>query len=364
MKRTLPLLAMLASCTDAPNESIGVAAVVGEIEIDEDCPSTGCGANAGFVGGVYFADLNFNGIPNDQGVVQSGFSTLPVGAVRLDVQTNRLVAMGPGVPGAKVAEGQALKNSQLTVIVDGVGYPVTIAAVHRYGEYWAKKNGVADPTVESYRFQYIHVDPMANPPTSVKDLCVSEPSLVGDQREFDAVVFENERYDAETKNIELPKEQGWFNIACLSGAVGKTHMMRRTSASSSVLLGYTTSMRERQAMVRAWTADYCGHGTAYTTTGTPLRMRDAKKWIPLASKWSWDDEDELVSYEAIWNENGAVCLNTPRKFGDDEEANKAFRARIEDECKEYGKVLLPCSTGGLPAAWETRGYFLTANPAP
>jgi hypothetical protein len=93
-------------------------------------------------------------------------------------------------------------------------------------------------------------------------------------------------------------------------------------------------------------------------------MRDAKHWIPLASQWSWDDEDELVSYEAIWDENGAVCLNTPRKFGDDAEANEAFRNRIADECKLYKKELLPCSTGGLPVAWETRGYFLTANPVP
>lgn len=348
MQRLLPLVFLASACAapDAAPDRHAYAKIVIE---DEDCPSTGCGVNAGFVIGSYFGELHWKHLANPQGVKFVDFANLPPGTNKLIVKTNRFVAVGPF--GAS-AENAALEGSTLNVQVEGAIYPVKISKVHRKSQYWAKKE---NDIVETYKFEY---QPL--PVTVWKPLCLAEPT-VSSELQYDAVVFDKERFDADDKTIFAEPDTNWFNIACLSGAAGKTFMMRHTIASSKAPT-VATSGDERQALVDAWTANYCGNGHSFTETGTHLLLRDSYKWIATSSLWSWADESEITSYEAVWGPDGAVCMNEPRFYIDDEEAEQ----QIRDYCLEVRGTPLPhCSDIeddlDIPVKWMDDGHILTAN---
>lgn len=349
MKRLLALFALTSGCSSALDEPEVVFS-------KEECPDGGCGLNAAFVHGAYFGELNFAGIENSQGFSLTGYFNLPPTGVKLDVVDNRLVALDGG--GLVVAQGAALVNSGFMLEREGKQYPVTVVEVHRRTMYWAKPQ-----PVESYRFKYLQVEDAT---TAMVDVCPAEVGVDNTLR-HDAVVFEHERYIEETKQIDTSDLANWFNVACLAGGAGKTFMMRFAIASSNPPT-ITTTVQERQAMINAWTANYCGDGRSFTTTGHPLRMRDSKQWIPKTPAWSWTTPATLKSYEAIFNETGAVCLDTPRLATGNADDDKAARAEIDDHCLAHGRPAIPRCTdvapapGLEPAAWQTQGYILTANP--
>lgn len=88
-------------------------------------------------------------------------------------------------------------------------------------------------------------------------------------------------------------------IACVGEAVAKMKLMDfhpqgRRGASPA----------DRQATLRMITADYCGTGESFTVTGTPVAWRDDQDRI----KPPYGEE----VMEALWDEDGAICLDTPR----------------------------------------------------
>ena len=133
--------------------------------------------------------------------------------------------------------------------------------------------------------------------------------------EKEAITFEGDHYDAEHKRVGRTRfEQGWFNFACAGTAVAKMHMLRHTRAGSITPSGppRNTSLRQRTAMLKAITADYCGDGTAWTADGTPLQWTDSNLWFPKANL-NLEELEQAGLIEAVWGPDGAMCLNHPRR---------------------------------------------------
>lgn len=362
MKLTPAVLALLVGCTDVPQESTLTAYAQYGIG---NCPEEDCGLNTGTVNGVYFSNLSLAKKLNTSGVQLIGFDLLPAGMTQLDVVNDRFVAYN--ADRSQSRWGQNLVGAELKVLVNKEEFRIKITQVHLSDPpgWWAANNNIG--RLETYELQWRN--PNALPPSSpstLTQLCRAEPAA-GGTLQFDAIIFEGELYKDDTKQRYVPlASEGWFNVACMGSAVAKEFMMRHTQVSKPPI--DNTSPAERQALMNAWTANYCGDGVSFTKTGEPLRMRDNKKWIHPASGWSWEYDighepdgelPQLVSYEAIWNETGAVCLNTPRR--EDKEAD--IYDTIVAHCEEVGHPLPTCSDDGLaPIGWESQGHILTANP--
>ncbi|HEY5920752.1 MAG TPA: ADYC domain-containing protein [Kofleriaceae bacterium] len=319
--------------------------------MDDGCPPKECGTNSTAIDGVYFYEVNRNGLVNSEGVSIIGYQGLPAGAVRLDARKNELVARDAF--DNVVASGPSLIGSGFTLDVNGTVHLLRIIDFHRSLRYHAFDDGTA---LMSYTFAYPVVTPMG---TTWKPLCTVE-DLADGAASLDALVFEGDRYDPVTRKVTTGAvTKGWFNLACLGGGPAKNHRMRATTASSDPLNGITTPLSQRQALFNVWSANYCGDGKPFTVPGEPLRIRDRAKGIPLTSGWSWEDEAQLDSHEALWGPDGAICLDTPRR----EDSAPGFRTLIADHCKSVGHELPYCSElDGAPPTWLPGSTYWTANP--
>src|SRR5262249_14821540 len=127
----------------------------------------------------------------------------------------------------------------------------------------------------------------------------------------------------------------WVNIACVGSLPAKMYLSRRTFASSDGGTYVSVIENDRQALVHAWAAEYCGAGSSFTHSGHKLRVRDnmpspaGPGWFPQTAPLGWSDatppllasekcdDPPCARYEAVWDVNGAVCLDTPRMAVDD-----------------------------------------------
>jgi hypothetical protein len=260
-----------------------------------------------------FHELNVKGLPN-----ATGFSM--VGARRggnsysLEVIGSSVVAH-PRAPQAPALTGSDLAGVELE-LRDAAGgrAAIQIAGVDET-TYWA---GPVE-TLTTYRLTFTSAThPLPQP------LCAAG--------ENQALLFGGDRYDADHKTVTAtgPATAGWFNIACAGTALAKLHLTRHTEASQHV----KTTAVERQAMLKMFTADVCGDGTAFTVHGQPLLWADANHLTSFA--------DKPASLEAVWTDRGAVCLDTPRR--------PELAAAIAARC------------GPLPRCTDQRGYVISANP--
>jgi hypothetical protein len=140
------------------------------------------------------------------------------------------------------------------------------------------------------------------------DFCPDESeSVTVEGEQHHALVFRGDRYHPKTTQVTESLEP-WINIACAGTAVAKLHLLRHTKAGTHI--PYVTTIPERQAMLRMLRADYCGNGGSYTEDGTPLRYADRYHWHPDGIDLTQSWQRALV--EAVWDHNGAVCLDLPR----------------------------------------------------
>jgi hypothetical protein len=175
-------------------------------------------------------------------------------------------------------------------------------------------------------------------------LCAGTPDPAEGQEVTEmAVLFEGDRYDSRTKTVkEVEAGSRWFNVACAGTAMLKMHLLRYTRAGAATKI----DVRQRQAMLKTLTADYCGDGRPYTVNAHPLIFTDALGVVPSSPL----DLDLLrkkgASVEAIWGPEGVVCLDVPR-----------FVDRKEVDCSN--RLVPPCGEIG---DWKRRGGVLSLNP--
>jgi len=261
------------------------------------CPVWMCGSNSPVVDGAAieyegnqatadrsFHELNMHGLAN-----AAGFSVLGAhkGAVRYTLEGYGAgVAGRPLEPGAPRLEGAALVGLVLD-LRDSANrrYTVHVAATNAT-IFWAEPQG----SVRTYALTY-----------APEGASTSQPLCTAGANE--AILFQGDRYDSQRKTIVATgaAANGWVNIGCAGTSIAKLYLTRHTQASQHIL----TTPGERQSMLKMFTADVCGDGTSFTVPGQPLLWADAKGITTFASP--------AAKIEAIWNESGAVCLNTPRQ---------------------------------------------------
>jgi hypothetical protein len=165
---------------------------------------------------------------------------------------------------------------------------------------------------------------------------------------YESIVFEGDRFDPETRTVAHTADNNWFNIACGTTTLAKLRLTRNTIQ--------TANWRNVQAAFKNLSADYCGTGTAFTFPGEPLvwRDRNGMEYFHLGSK------NDL---EARWNENGAMCMNSPRLL---RSGNPAVAATYTDvweaiklDCDAAGKQLQQCNDLD-PINWEMSDELVTS----
>ena len=97
----------------------------------------------------------------------------------------------------------------------------------------------------------------------------------------------------------MSAQAGSLLFGCVSGAVGKAAMWGYSPADFGP--------DGHQAATRAVMADYCGDGTSWTATGTPLQVEDVAGIRAFAAGH--------LDTEALWTSAGAHCVRTPRLLG-------------------------------------------------
>ncbi|PCC74267.1 hypothetical protein SAMN02745121_04370 [Nannocystis exedens] len=87
-----------------------------------------------------------------------------------------------------------------------------------------------------------------------------------------------------------------LTFACNRGAIAKAIHAWTYNVYHDAIVPY------HQAAVRMIRADYCGDGEAFTEAGTMISWSDTL----------FHPDNGFGPIEAVWDEHGAVCLNTPR----------------------------------------------------
>jgi hypothetical protein len=375
----VPAAAALAACIPAPEPATSTTSsnICGLL----------CGDNGGLIDGIPFFGAYLPGAaPQVYGTqphvlrYASSFNNMKLGIYApIDVDGGRLRTRiagnwryGPAV----------LENGVMEIAVGRKKYFVRIANVNsgivggmNLGEpFWTTMPG---DRAETYQLQWAASDaPVnANGEPLFKEVCPNIVELDDDlwQNQIDAVVFEGEKYNLETTKISLTPTNdytAWFNVACAGSLPAKMYMTRRASASNLPPTYTNTIDDDRQAMVRAWAAEYCGNGISFTQTGHKLLIQDhlpnlgQEGWLPREEPIGFSDEevkdDAEVTLEAVWNAGGAVCLETPRMAVDD--GNIEPDDDIEDEILEKCEKRPPrCSEQAwYPGQWTSHGKFRTA----
>lgn len=311
------------------------------------CPKTwGCGENSPVMDVWEFHELNVNGLPNEAGVrvlglYRKGDSYRPV------VTGAELTARSNNPAAYKDLTGFDLEGAYFEVSAPGAAYPlrIHIKQVNLTTKYW-----VGDPDANyTYELEYEYTDPGSTHP--VTNLCWNPPE---ESTQFpnaiEALLFAGDRYDAVTKEVTTTNDQdGWFNIGCAGSALAKMHLTRHTTAGATPKLD--AGWDARQALLKMYVSDVCGTGHAFTEQGTPLHWENVDAWMTLTG-----DES---SYEAVWSEKGAICLDQHRL----EKKYPGLTADIAATCQAAGKPLPPCTGApGFPAAWPGGAQVLSANP--
>ncbi|HWM85509.1 MAG TPA: ADYC domain-containing protein [Kofleriaceae bacterium] len=172
----------------------------------------------------------------------------------------------------------------------------------------------------------------------------------------EAIFFQGDLYDDVTKEVTAIGADAvgsWFNVACAGSATAKMHATRHTTAGSDQ--EHQSTRDRRQAMLKMYTADYCGTGKAFTKLGEPLDWENIGGWKTLG--------DDPPEDEAVWDQTGAKCLDTPR-MGETAREAADWKQAIDAECERFGRVLPSCAElKRFPEEWQEYGYVRTANPS-
>lgn len=375
MSRCVPWMAIaaLAACTVATDPRTGEAEQ--SIVPDPTCDDFICGGNSPTIGdGVIFDELNSDGWPDRHNVRILGATYHDPGTgtdipVKLVADHARLTAVTGG--------GTTYGGFQLTHVSFKVWGPsgqynaeiaeVSQEALHFWANDPARTIPPADDQHQFLEFYRIIAWPIGGSHQDAQPLCRGNVARQPDWGKYwapvehSALVFEGDRYDPQHKIVsDAAWSTPWFNLACAGTAPAKMMLMRYTNAGAFGHDGfpwYTTQRRERQAMLKMFTADYCGTGQAFTIDGQPLIWWEAHHWYDETPLLGLGAPRPVASVEALWDENGALCLTTTRMTvpytgpsTTTEEVRKACPDKPLPDC--------PSDLKG----WEKSAVVLTLNP--
>lgn len=321
------------------------------------------------IAGVYFWRLNMDE-RNPEGVeIKSVTSSLHTGnqplRLALSLEGDRLLGVDPSDPETTIVQGVELVGTRITVVVNSDRYDIEIAKVivpQNGGEaeqFWVDDTAGHRQSIETYVFQYRPLDtPPPDPNKPLRFLC-SEGDANPDR--IKAIAFGGDTYDPVSKWITLGDDTiGWINIACVDSAPYKMHKIGYTTAAERRHLTPTT-LAERQAMLNAWTANVCGpaKGTSFTRPGEEIALRETHDLLHGSPYNAFP-----TSVEAIWDEDGAVCLNVPRLWDSGDDICRELRADCPlpppcDHSMVTNRAWI--DSEGTDWSWTRHGSVLTGN---
>jgi hypothetical protein len=318
---------------------------------DPDCPVWGCGANSPTVAdGVVFDELDSSGTMEDTHGIKIASTIFHGAPVDLHVVGDTLSATTRDGARTPLTDAE-LKEMVIKLSTRAGVFELRIDDINRKQlSYWA---GTPLEAVPAYKIVVNHEGQWV--PICKLSASAQDPHW-RTGIDYHAIVFAGDRYDATTKKVllDIPDDTPWFNLACAGTATAKMHLMRHTRAGAD--LGarrgvFPTTIAERQAMLKMFTADYCGTGDVFTVDGQPLRYRDSRHWYPNTPDIEPLDPrsaDALHpfagTFEAEWDELGPICLDTPRLYsiGD-----------IRAQCDRLGRSLPgPCGGPAGVVHWD------------
>ena len=300
--------------------ALGLVTACDEVELEEEvslrpgcgwnCPTCISGlGNSPVVDKVAIHGLALDSTPNVDGVRLLGGVTSDGTPFTLGFDRATENFYGLDEDGGMIFEPSEMINKALVLDVSGEQRLLRITGHVDGVASWA----TGAPPVSVYRAVY------ENPQGALVPLC---PSANPDEQWFTLIADQL----VDRKNSDLFAAPGWVSFACVNEALGKMKFLNYHA---------TGSTARRKATLLMLTADYCGDGTHFTVSGVPVAWRDTAGTVlpPFA-------ENEL---EAMWDDHGAICLNTPRHVD-----RSAVEARCNIPlCDTTDEVVYPS------AVWQT-----------
>jgi hypothetical protein len=343
MKFHLVVLAALGACAPLdpsdPPEELGTT----ESAITGECPDIHCGTNSPIIEGLGFHELNIDHLQNLQGLSivtvdpPSGYTghfeiRVVDGEIKLD--QGALTLGGHDVQGATIELSSASTGHRIML---------QIAEVKDVSSWATLPTGSGTPirpAMIAYVFSYV------GPDGHDAKLCVPDASYTQADAlwldRYDAVLFEGERIYPSSRLIDPVLNSHWFNIGCAGSALSKMALNGHTQAAQS--FGFRTTILERQAILKMFSADYCGRGTPFTVPGQPLEWKDDHNTLAYLHT-----PTSVLQLESRWNQDGAVCMNTPRLKAHPPTGSGSvdFGAAILAECIARHHSLPSCSDSNV-----------------
>lgn len=294
----------LVGCAAVPETSVVPQAL---------CSGTVCGYNSPEIAQHGFHELNLDHQKNAEGFVLLGAS-LDHKFYDLDVADSAIAlvdAKGGRITGSKLA------GATLWIANGRDQYGVTIDSVTSVAEMAPPNN-----LIDSYVLAWHSVVTLGLPGVVYAGYAGPEPGLgvewhgvcpldgpwnpddlewdeSAHMAPFNAVVFEGDRIDDVTRTVDPKPDDRWFNIGCVRHTLSKLRLTRNTIHTVA-----KNGWQQVQAMIKMYSADYCGKGFAFTITGEPLVWRNLFDLMKFATP--------PTDLEARWDENGVTCLYDPR----------------------------------------------------
>ncbi len=199
----------------------------------------------------------------------------------------------------------------------------------------------ADPMSGRPTYNFYWDDGWGEGPTST---CL----MPGELPELTAAVFTD--VDIDETSGDMHEVPGLLTIACTAGASGKATSWGYDPDDLRAVHG-SQGLAIYEASVRVVRADYCGDGQSWTYPGTPVQVED-KMGINAAFGGPWLPGQGVPVDEAVWDLDGAVCLDTPRA---------SATTTVAVSCQN-GVVVWPCFWGTASAFADPSALFRTITP--
>ena len=294
---------------------------------------TKCGFNDPEIFDIEIDEFTLDGLENG-GIRLLEVRTHTGVTVDLVVHGDRLYSRTQGRLGG--VEKQLKVGAEIDIEVNGVQHLLEVAAV-AYLDHWVDPEGdSADDSATAYDLKHVVSE------FDKRNVC---PEIEPDpNHDFPPLpshymfAFTGDRYDQETGEVTTGSAtDGWLTLTCGDSAPAKLHLTRHTAAGANNQ--HYAPREQREALMRMYRADFYGNGDSYTISGQPLRYIDANGWF--SDFYSF--HDEVDTFEALWNQDGAVCLD---------------RARLDEP---EGDPIPPCGADGAQMAMGS-ALFASGNP--
>jgi len=292
--------------------------------------------------------------------VKDGVRYLPT------VRRGRLQATFTPTGGTPITlSGLALAGGAFELVNQGKQFLLTVTQVGSV-KSWAQPADLVSRSqvvmLETYKLDWTELNQNGTPLGDPVNMCkhppnVEDPTTLGMTGDFayQTLLFEGDRIDAR-KKLDTRVNNSWFNLGCAGSALAKMALTGHTEASANAH-AFSTTLAQRQTMLKMLAADYCGDGTPFTVGGQPLSWRDDAGTMKLLG--------QPLVLEARWTPDGAACLDKPRI---DAHWTVAGSTQFGVDVAVYDQVKNHCPASMPPpcadSSFEVDGYHLLTATVP